>query len=337
MANIKEQEIPFMVDTFSSIVKAGYIDAQTSEKIRAHITAKSSDLLQIDNCGDNRFNQIANNYGHLQCCYDWSDNVHYNDISNAADILHKFNLTTDNAYLTFRIQDKQKTEIKQISGNTFIVYKKYCILVFVNTILVFIDPADKPLEFLCALHPSALSVTYSIKPTERTVIVNDTSRELIDYYDKFNPFPTSTIISHRWTRTNVDGSRSFAGGLKPENNPLRFVLEHGELSYKLCGKEISCSLVVNAESAQEFADSYEKYLIDKNFTLCPDSIKQQEIFDNAFTLVKSICAPKKGIFSKYKTLSPLWKFLLPILIVFGGFMSVAFIVFIIEILMSLLI
>lgn len=331
------QETPFMIETYPALIKAEFIDVENTEKIRAHISSKSAGIFQIGTGKDDgQFQEIVNKYKRLQCCYDWSTSTHYNDVSKANDVLQKFKLSTNGEYLVFGIQDKQKTEIQQAFGKKFIVYKKYVILIFSDIILVFLDPANQPVEFLCALYPSALSVVYSAKHMDRTVVVNETSREPIEYYDKFNPLPQSRIISRRWTRTNADGSRSFAGGLKPENNPLHLVLEHGELSFELCGKNISSSLVVTAETAQEFAQNYAGYHAAKNFT-ATESGEQRETYEKAFTLVKKICSGKGGLFGRYKNLSPLMKCLIPVLAVFGGLLSIGVIIFIIEIITSALI
>lgn len=62
------------------------------------------------------------------------------------------------------------------------------------------------------------------------VVIDERSKEPMEYYDKFCPVSDAEIIESHWKVTNKDGSRSFRGGLSPENNPLYFSLRFGALS-----------------------------------------------------------------------------------------------------------
>lgn len=62
------------------------------------------------------------------------------------------------------------------------------------------------------------------------VVVNEKSKEPMEYYNKFCPVSNTEIVGSHWKVTNKDGSRSFRGGLSPENNPLYFTLRFGTLA-----------------------------------------------------------------------------------------------------------
>ena len=112
---------------------------------------------------------------------------------------------------------------------------EYVFHLFNNIILVFLTTYEGKSEFLVALDSSAVKVTAKKKLCEKTVVVYEKSRLPIREYDGYCPVSDAKILSSRWTKTNLDGSRSFAGGLKPENNPLIFTLEYGVLNIAFCG------------------------------------------------------------------------------------------------------
>lgn len=105
----------------------------------------------------------------------------------------------------------------------------YVFYVFPETILAFLE-GPQQVVFLAAYSPAALSLSY--KPGSHTlppVVVEEKSQRPIEYYDRYCPVPDGHIISSRWEVTNKDGSRSFRGGLRPENNPLHFTLKYSQL------------------------------------------------------------------------------------------------------------
>ena len=112
---------------------------------------------------------------------------------------------------------------------------EYVFHLFNNVTLVFLTTYEGKSEFLVALDSSVVKVTAEKKLCEKTVVVYEKSRLPIREYDGYCPVSDSKILSSRWTKTNLDGSRSFAGGLKPENNPLIFTLEYGVLNIAFGG------------------------------------------------------------------------------------------------------
>ena len=112
---------------------------------------------------------------------------------------------------------------------------EYVFHLFNNITLVFLTTHEGKSEFLVALDSSVVKVTAKKKLCEKTVVVYEKSRLPIREYDGYCPVSDSKILSSRWTKTNLDGSRSFAGGLKPENTPLIFTLEYGVLNIAFGG------------------------------------------------------------------------------------------------------
>lgn len=339
--DVEKQKIPFMVEVFSTAVKTKFIDIETTEKVRNHILRNTDDFLAIEEVANTNFPAFENLrflYEDLLLCDDTVnpylfcyENILLDDKREASQILSNFKIKTTSC-ITFSLRDKNRVKVKNKT-----VYRKYWFFVFSDTVLVFINPCDKPVEFLCALKTNAILVSFKTKIVERTVTIYETSREPIEYYTKYNPVPDSKIYSLHWEVTNSDGSRSFRGGLKPENNPLHFDLEYGVVTISICGVNLEYGFS-NSDLAKKFADTYSGYIQDKLTPICDSNLKQEELYNEALTIVKKVCVPVKlSLFEKYKSLNPAMKFLLPILLVLSGMFSFACVIFLIEIIMSPLI
>lgn len=109
----------------------------------------------------------------------------------------------------------------------------YVFYVFPDTILVFVEGPER-VVFIAAYNPVALSLSCgTLRYTLSPQVISERTQNPIRYYDRYCPVPDAQIISSRWEVTNKDGSRSFRGGLLPENNPLYFTLKYGILIVKL--------------------------------------------------------------------------------------------------------
>ena len=128
---------------------------------------------------------------------------------------------------------------------------------FPETILTFFEGPEKAV-FLAAYKPQALSVKTSETTRQKSVVVRERTQYDIRYYDKYNPIEDADIINSYWKVTNKDGSRSFKGGLKPENNPLTFELKFVEL-YITIGSYTAMTGFSRAEATYTFKKVLELY------------------------------------------------------------------------------
>ena len=310
-----QQKIPFMVDVFSAIIKKEYIDSSMTEKIKKHIRQRTDDFLEIEeNSNENflAFEKLRCLYEDLLSCddtvspYFCHGDALLDDKAEASKILSDFRIKTTSC-MAFSLRDEHSVKV-----NNATMYRKYYVVIFSNTILVFINPCNKPIAFLCALKTTAFNVSFKTKTMERTVAVHETSREPIEYYKKFSPVPDSKILSLNWEVRNRDGSRSFRGGLKPENNPLHFYLEYGVVTLRICSASLEYGFS-NSDSAKMFAETYSKYFDSQKSISADNGLKQGELYEAALNTVKKLY--KKSLLEKYKSLSPIMQCVLPILLV----------------------
>lgn len=136
----------------------------------------------------------------------------------------------------------------------------YVFYVFPDTILTFIEGPEKNV-FLAAYQPGALKITYTeLSVRKGNIVVNDKTQNPIRYYDRYNPIKDAEIISSGWKVVNQDGSRSFRGGLLPQNNPLHFILKYGKITISM-GDFSMETLFSNYQSAKDFATLHSDYLM----------------------------------------------------------------------------
>ena len=296
MKNNSQREIPFMVDVFSAIIKKEYIDILMTEKIKNHIKQRTKIFLEIEESSDKNFpafEKLRFLYDNLLSCDEIiTPNFSYrnpllNDKEETSKILSDFRIKMTSC-IAFSLCDRFSD-------------RKYYIVIFSNTILLFIDPRNKPVKFLCALKQTACNVSFKTETIEKTVAVYETSREPIEYYEKYNPVPDSKILDCNWEVTNRDGSRSFRGGLKPENNPLHFYLEYGVVTLSICSTSLEYGFS-NSDLAKIFAEEYSKYFDNQKSITVDNGLKQEELYRDALNIVKKL--HKKSLWEKYKSLSP---------------------------------
>lgn len=306
------REIPFMVDVFSGIIKKEYIDISMSEKIKNHIKQRSKVFLEIEESSDKNFHafeKLRFLYDNLLSCdeiitpnFFCFGNTLINDKEEASKILSDFKIKMTSC-IAFSLCDR-------------LSYRKYYIVIFSNTILLFMDHCNKPVKFLCALKQTAFNVSFKTETIEKIVAVHETSREPIEYYEKYNPVPDSKILNCNWEVTNRDGSRSFRGGLKPENNPLHFYLEYGVVTLSICSASLEYGFS-NSDLAKIFAEEYSKYFDNQKSITVDNGLKQEELYRDALNIVKKL--HKESLWEKYKSLSPFMQVFLFVLLIFGAF------------------
>lgn len=335
MKNNSRQKIPFMEDVFPAVVKREYIDVSMTEKIKKHIRQRTSDFLEIEEESNENFlafEELRFLYEELLSCddtlgpYFCYGNALVDDKTEVSKILSDLRIKVTSC-MAFSLRDKHSINVHNETR-----HKKYYIVVFSNTVLLFIDPCNKPVTFLCALKTTAFQVSFQTKTIERTVTVHETSREPVAYYKKFNPVPDSKILSLNWETTNRDGSRSFRGGLKPENNPLHFSLEYGAVTLRICSADIEYGFS-NSGLAKTFAEAYSKYF-ERQITGSADGgAKQGEFYDMAQNAVKKLC--RTSLWGKYKSLSPVMQCFLFFLLVPCALACIGLIVFLISMIITL--
>ena len=133
----------------------------------------------------------------------------------------------------------------------------YVFYVFAETILIFIEGIEKSV-FIAAYKPTALTLSCStLKHTLHPQIIMEKTQHSIRYYDKYCPVKDAQIISSHWAVTNKDGSRSFRGGLLPQNNPLYFTLKYGQLTVKLGDYSVNTSFS-RYDAVLQLIDIYNK-------------------------------------------------------------------------------
>ena len=128
--------------------------------------------------------------------------------------------------------------------------------VYPTTILSFAENETKS-KFIGAYRSEFFKATMMSISKEFEVVVPDKSRDDISKYYTYNPVSEAEILYCNWRVTNVDGSRSFKGGLLPEHNPLVFRLKFAQIKYDLGLLSITFQYS-NYNYAQEFIDEYKK-------------------------------------------------------------------------------
>ncbi|MBQ9791988.1 MAG: hypothetical protein IJW28_05385, partial [Clostridia bacterium] len=119
-------------------------------------------------------------------------------------------------YFCFSYKDYQEVidSIKDLYGDCYII----CI--FDNSFLLY-HFNSKHKILLSEYDLSAINLECNKEIITKKVVVSEKTKNDITYYKKYAPnIDDSKIINSYWTYTNADGSRTFRGGLKPENNPL---------------------------------------------------------------------------------------------------------------------
>lgn len=232
----------------SAVIAAEYIDVETTKLIKQHIADKKTPFVIETTAGRFDFAEKCEAYNKLRNCKEILSSCGLYGQAYGENILSKNNIQTNAPLMCFSFG----------SGNFEWSTKDICAIILPTTILLFkID--NQCTIFLCALFSTAFRVNFVEKfNVEKKIVVEEKSKEPIEYYDKFNTFNDSTIIARKWEKTNLDGTRSFAGGLKPENNPLHLTLEYAKIVIHICGCHIDTG-VSNVDIAQKFASMFDNF------------------------------------------------------------------------------
>lgn len=296
MIKRKEHAIPFIVDVFPAIVKMEWIDNEKTKKVKTHIFSNESDAyFDIEEENDSHslaFEAVCRIFEELLSSDDtqspyYVDQALSKDQTRGLEILNSFKLRARN-FIAFSLHDDDRTS------------RRYWIFYFSRSVLLFLDPNNRPVLFLCALKPNAITLSFYTETCDIPVTIREKSREPIEYYKKFNPLPDSQIRYMHWEATNHDGSRSFRGGLKPENNPLHFGLEYGIVTLGLCGAKLQYGFS-NSDLAKRFSDAYLEYLKADHLSSYSNVLEQEKIYNDALSTVRMACIPPRKKFSdKFK-------------------------------------
>lgn len=136
----------------------------------------------------------------------------------------------------------------------------YAFYMFPETILAFVEGPEKSV-FLAAYNPSVLKLDCEDASKSFSVVVHEKSQNSIRYYDRYIPIKDAAIISSYWKVQNKDGSRSFRGGLLPENNPLIFSLLYGKMILNF-GVYSVATAFSNHHSVEDFVDAAQAYSLN---------------------------------------------------------------------------
>ena len=135
--------------------------------------------------------------------------------------------------------------------------RKIVFYVFPETVLAFAE--GKICKVFIGAYTSKL-FNFSCEPVihQSKAVVYEKSKNQIEYYYKFNPVSDAEIVHCEWTVKNIDGSRSFRGGLLPENNPLKFDLRYMRIKFKI-GQLSATVEYSNYNSSKRFEEEYKTY------------------------------------------------------------------------------
>ena len=235
-------------EIFDSIADPQYINGEATEEI-TKILRCGGNIDSIVSTPDNNFHNVVSAFNNL---------CNSEEINHTSLYKHKDIVSTGAPNICLQIRP-------DIGA-----YEKYFVMViFSKIILLFLVSNNAP-EFLFALNSNALKIHAYTKEKIVPVVIEEKTKNELSYYDKYNPYSDSKIIRSYWERTNLDGSRSFAGGLKPENNPLNYVLEYGLIELKLCNAtlETAFSCASNVLEFCKFAQIYlKKYKCSTNINM----------------------------------------------------------------------
>lgn len=162
--------------------------------------------------------------------------------------------------------------------------KSFLIHIFEKVILVYFLPQSGHKKFLAALNTSALKISSTTTSYQKEVIVWEKTRLPIREYDSYSPVEDAKIISSQWAKTNIDGTRSFAGGLKPENNPLIFTLQYGVLELRFNDTTYNIEFS-RSEQTLEVASAFNSLAITKLADSSTD--ERTTIYNSALNIVKA--------------------------------------------------
>ena len=224
------------MDIFDSVLKPEYINVEVTNIVREQIKRKTSLAHPL-----------------------FAPTKEYSDLLQASKEL--FNCCDIKHTVLFIETDKPKCEYECLSLNVRPEsgLDSYVLHIFANVTLVYFKPYNKRQIFMAAVNNTAIHISIRKENNDVTQIIYEKSKENIRYYDKFSPVPDSKIVSSYWNRVNADGSRSFAGGLKPENNPLHFVLEYGIIEFGFCDVSLETAFS-NAALAESFSNTCNDFL-----------------------------------------------------------------------------
>ncbi len=193
-----------------------YVDSEFTEEILTAISKNEKIELNSD-------------YSNLKKAH-----IAYNKLLNSEVISYQNKLfaTNDNEL------DASVVQAKGVSSKLSPIVMKYyynsriafSFHIYPHRVLVYIENLSTS-TFVAAYYTDVLKLGYTeyLFHTE-PVVINEKSKESVEYYNKFCPISDSEIVESHWKVTNKDGSRSFRGRLSPENNPLFFTLKFGTLS-----------------------------------------------------------------------------------------------------------
>lgn len=237
----------------SAVIAPEYIDVEMTKMIKQHISNKKTPFY-IDNTTAGKFDfaEKCEAYEKLRNCKELISSCNFYGRAYGVSVLEKNNIQTNELLICLCFD----------SGNFQFGARDICVIILPTTILLFKNENKRTTNhttFLCALFPTAFRVNFIEKfNVDKEVVIQEKSKEPLEYYDQFNPYSDSTIVARKWEKTNLDGSRSFAGGLKPENNPLHLTLEYAKITIHVCGCHIDIG-VSNVDVAQKFASMFDNF------------------------------------------------------------------------------
>ena len=195
-----------VAEIFNKLIDERYVNAAATAEIKERINGKRA-VADLVGFGAS-FDEITSIF----------DAVRSSNVAESS-MLHVYEGDFDSG-----IVDRKRLTHITLCFSTENEKGRFILDIFPRLVLVFLEKGNKA-DFLLALNTTCLSVSEHTVVRDIPVVVEEKTQNDIRYYDIYSPAPDSVLVESYWERTNRDGKRSFAGGLKPENNPLHFVLQ----------------------------------------------------------------------------------------------------------------
>ena len=170
----------------------------------------------------------------------------------------------NNTFKEYKISLEKKSEAP--IAVLFRDYKErgFSFIITEGEVLAFITGALAN-KFLACYKLSFAEFKWDTIKTTRSVVINEKTKNDIEYYYKFCPAQDATVITNEtnWKVTNKDGSRSFRGGMLPENNPLIFKLLYSLITLSF-GEYSNIFAFSDLDNSKAFISNWAEFRTPKN-------------------------------------------------------------------------
>lgn len=238
---------------FSKIVDAKHVNAEATAEIKERIKS-SKTVADLVGFGSS-FNEIVSAF----------DAVLSSRVKESSEIsVYKGDFNSG-------IIDRDRLAHITLCVNAHDKTGSFILDVFPRLVLIFLENRGKA-KFLIALNTTCLHISEHSVVKDVPVVVEEKTQNDIRYYDIYSPVPDSVLVESYWERTNRDGKRSFAGGLKPENNPLHFVMQFRTVKLSIGMLYFEATLSASA-AAKDFVSLASAFLESSQHSCSEDAFR----------------------------------------------------------------